>query len=84
MLRGVFDPSDILSLIAFLRSAHVGLPDFAFLSLWQLGFPSFFQNATGTDEDSHQWTAMFQKIQQWDFALEDIPRASKLKLENAT
>jgi ATP-dependent helicase/nuclease subunit A len=39
-LRAILDPSDLLALVAFLRSPFVGVPDAAWLPLWRAGFPA--------------------------------------------
>ena len=38
MLQCILDPNDMLSLVSFLRSSAVGMPDVVFLSLWLCGF----------------------------------------------
>jgi len=39
-VRAVLDPADLLALVAFLRSPFVGVPDRAWLPLWESGFPA--------------------------------------------
>ena len=41
MLQCVLDPNDTLSLVSFLRSSAVGMPDAVFFSLWMCGFPGW-------------------------------------------
>jgi ATP-dependent helicase/nuclease subunit A len=44
LVRSVLDPNDQLALVAFVRSAAVGVPDAALLPLWRRGFPSLMTN----------------------------------------
>jgi ATP-dependent exoDNAse (exonuclease V) beta subunit len=44
LVRSALDPNDHLALLAFLRSAAVGVPDAALLPLWRRGFPSLLTN----------------------------------------
>lgn len=39
-LRAILDPHDQIALVAFLRSVVAGVPDAAWLALWDRGFPS--------------------------------------------
>lgn len=39
-VRAILDPSDLLALVAFLRSPLVGVPDAAWIPLWRAGFAS--------------------------------------------
>jgi len=44
LVRSALDPNDHLALLAFLRSAAVGVPDAALLPLWRRDFPSLLTN----------------------------------------
>ena len=48
MVRCVVDPNDQLALITFLRSPSVGVPDAAWLPLWQAGFPAMMADLRGS------------------------------------
>ncbi|MFI5167857.1 MAG: UvrD-helicase domain-containing protein [Thermoanaerobaculales bacterium] len=40
LVRAILDPADHLALVAWLRSAAVGVPDAAWIPLWSRGFPA--------------------------------------------
>lgn len=46
LLRVVLDPNDTLALVTLMRSAWVGVPDAAFLPLWERGFPGHMADLT--------------------------------------
>jgi ATP-dependent helicase/nuclease subunit A len=50
LVRCVLDPNDHLSLLTWLRSASVGVPDAALLPLWARGFPAHMSNLAGLDD----------------------------------
>jgi ATP-dependent exoDNAse (exonuclease V) beta subunit len=54
LVRTVLDPGDHLALVAWLRSATVGVPDAALLALWRGGFPDLMTELAGRDEPSLQ------------------------------
>jgi ATP-dependent helicase/nuclease subunit A len=51
LVRSALDPNDHLALLAFLRSAAVGVPDAALLPLWRRGFPSLLTNLEDLSPD---------------------------------
>ncbi len=51
LLAAVVEPADHLSLLAFLRSAWVGVPDAALLGLWQRGFPHDMTRLRGPEPE---------------------------------
>ncbi len=52
LIRAVLDPADHVALVAWLRSASVGVPDAALLPLWSRGFPDMMTELTGPDGDT--------------------------------
>jgi ATP-dependent helicase/nuclease subunit A len=52
LVRCVLDPNDHLSLLTWLRSAAVGVPDAALLPLWSRGFPAQMSNLAEPDDAS--------------------------------
>jgi ATP-dependent helicase/nuclease subunit A len=50
LVRAVVDPSDSLALVAFLRSAWVGVPDAAWIPLWARDLPKLVAELHGADE----------------------------------
>ena len=50
-VRAVLEPGDHLALVAFLRSPFVGVPDAAWLPLWEEGFPARVDALAGPDPD---------------------------------
>jgi ATP-dependent exoDNAse (exonuclease V) beta subunit len=50
LVRAIVDPSDSLALVAFLRSAWVGVPDAAWIPLWGRGLPKLAAELHGADE----------------------------------
>ncbi len=54
LVRSVVDPLDHLSLVAWLRSASVGVPDAAWLPLWRSGFPGDLTDLHGPDAPALQ------------------------------
>ncbi|MBP9824665.1 MAG: UvrD-helicase domain-containing protein [Thermoanaerobaculia bacterium] len=54
-VRAILDPSDLLALVAFLRSPLVGVPDAAWIPLWRAGFAvamSALEDPQGTSLDA--------------------------------
>lgn len=51
-VRAVLEPGDHLALVAFLRSPFVGVPDAAWLPLWEQGFPARVDALSGPDPGS--------------------------------
>jgi ATP-dependent helicase/nuclease subunit A len=49
LVRAVLDPADHVALVAWLRSAAVGVPDAALLPLWARGFPGMMTELAGPD-----------------------------------
>ncbi len=49
LLGCVLDSTDQLSLVSFLRSASVGVPDVAWIQLWSRGFPEAMAQLSGMD-----------------------------------
>ncbi len=49
LVRAVLDPADHVALVAWLRSASVGVPDAALLPLWARGFPDLMTELSGPD-----------------------------------
>jgi ATP-dependent helicase/nuclease subunit A len=49
LVRAVLDPADHVALVAWLRSACVGVPDAALLPLWSRGFPGLMTELVGPD-----------------------------------
>ncbi|MEC8381090.1 MAG: UvrD-helicase domain-containing protein [Myxococcota bacterium] len=54
MLQCILDPNDMLSLVSFLRSSAVGMPDVVFLSLWLCGFPGWMSRIHLRTDDQFQ------------------------------
>ena len=52
LVRAVLDPADHVALVAWLRSASVGVPDAALLPLWSRAFPDLMTELTGPDGDT--------------------------------
>ncbi len=52
LVRCIIDPSDVLALLAVLRSSMVGVPDAALLPLWQQRVPEIAADLYGEAEDS--------------------------------
>jgi ATP-dependent helicase/nuclease subunit A len=51
LVRAVLDPADHVALVAWLRSASVGVPDAALLPLWGRGFPGLMTELAGPDSE---------------------------------
>ena len=49
LVRAVLDPTDHVALVAWLRSASVGVPDAALLPLWARGFPGLMTELASPD-----------------------------------
>ena len=49
LVRAILDPSDRLALVGALRSPFVGVPDAAWIPLWQNGFPGAVADLSGPD-----------------------------------
>lgn len=49
LVRAVLDPTDHIALLAWLRSAPVGVPDAALLPLWSRGFPALMTELSAPD-----------------------------------
>lgn len=47
----VLDPTDQISMVSFLRSATVGVPDAAWIQLWSRGFPELMARLSGPDPE---------------------------------
>jgi ATP-dependent helicase/nuclease subunit A len=52
LVRAVLDPADHVALVAWLRSASVGVPDAALLPLWSRAFPDLMTELSGPDGET--------------------------------
>lgn len=52
LLRSVLDPHDHVALVAWLRSAAVGVPDAAWIPLWTRGFPAALSALQAHDDET--------------------------------
>ncbi len=60
LLRTVLDPHDHVALVAWLRSASVGVPDAAWVPLWARGFPEKMSALQG--QESEQIPARLEEL----------------------
>ena len=60
LIRSVLDPNDLLSLIAWLRSPAVGVPDAAWIPLFAAGIPAAIRDAFAVNDGSE--AEAFEKI----------------------
>ncbi len=52
LVRCVLDPHDHVALVAYLRSAAVGVPDAAWLPLWRHNFPEYMSELVSASEET--------------------------------